>query len=147
MSDRIQNVSDKVRSELLNTLTNSRDHQLRIIRDFSRKNNKLHETELLNSKYITIFLWDIIYFVAAGNYRGNNVSVSDIYLSLGVSKSTAIRCVTMLEHLGILKKDRDPDDRRRAVIALSTAFAIEFDRYVDQMYLRLSDIARIAESC
>ena len=138
-------VSDNIRSALLNTLTNSRDHQLKIIREFSRKSNNSKEIDLLNSKYITIFLWDIIYYVAAGNYDGRNVSVSDIYLSLGVSKSTAIRCVTMLEEFGILEKARDPNDRRRAVIALSPAFAGEFDGFVDRMYLRFSDIARRPE--
>lgn len=147
MSDRLETVSDRIRSELLNTLTNSRDHQLRIIKDFGRKNNKQKELDGLNSKYITIFLWDIIYFVAAGNYNGHNVSVSDIYLSLGVSKSTAIRCVTMLEDLGVLEKERDPDDRRRAVIALSADFAGEFDGYVDRMFLRLRDLAARHEVC
>ena len=134
MSDSIEPVSDKIRSALLNALTNSRDHQIKIIREFGKNNNKIQEIDVLNSKYITIFLWDIIYFVAAGNYNGKNISVSDIYLSLGVSKSTAIRCVSLLEELGILEKARDPDDRRRAVIALSSAFASEFDGFVDGLY-------------
>jgi DNA-binding IclR family transcriptional regulator len=44
------------------------------------------------------------YFVAEGIFRGAKVSISDIYLSLGVSKSTAIRCVAQLEDIGYLKK-------------------------------------------
>ena len=57
--------------------------------------------------------------------------MSDIYLSLGISKSTAIRCVTLLDNLEILEKSRDRNDRRRAVITLNEEFRTEFVGYLD----------------
>ncbi|MBT5494128.1 MAG: hypothetical protein HOK54_00130 [Alphaproteobacteria bacterium] len=66
--------------------------------------------------------------------------MSDIYLSLGISKSTAIRCVTLLENLEILEKSRDRNDRRRAVITLNEEFRTEFVGYLDYIISELVEI-------
>jgi DNA-binding MarR family transcriptional regulator len=66
--------------------------------------------------------------------------VSDIYLSLGISKSTAISCVTLLENLEILEKSRDWNDRRCAVITLNEEFRPEFVGYLDYIISELVEI-------
>jgi DNA-binding MarR family transcriptional regulator len=80
--------------------------------------------------------------VSSGILSGRNTSVSDIYLSLGVSKSTAIRCVTLLEAFGIFEKSRDPSDRRRAVIALSREFRKDFIEYLDAILSQLDEMTK-----
>ena len=64
---------------------------------------------------------------------GRMVSVSDIYLSLDLSKSTAIRCVAILTVLGIVSKATDPRVRRRTLISISEEFEPELLSYVDTM--------------
>jgi DNA-binding MarR family transcriptional regulator len=88
----------------------------------------------------SILLWEIIHFIAEANFGGRNVSMSDIYLSLGISKSTAIRCVTLLENLEILEKSRDRNDRRCAVITLNEEFRTEFVGYLDYIISELVEI-------
>jgi len=74
------------------------------------------------------------------NYGGTIVSVSDIYLSLGISKDTAIRCVTLLENLEILEKSRDRNDRRCAGITLNEEFRTELVGYLDYIIHELVEI-------
>jgi len=74
------------------------------------------------------------------NYGGTIVSVLDIYLSLGISKDTAIRCVTLLENLEILEKSRDRNDRRCAGITLNEEFRTELVGYLDYIIHELVEI-------
>ena len=74
------------------------------------------------------------------NYGGTIVSVLDIYLSLGISKDTAIRCVTLFENLEILEKSRDRNDRRCAGITLNEEFRTELVGYLDYIIHELVEI-------
>ena len=74
------------------------------------------------------------------NYGGTIVSVSDIYLSLGISKDTAVRCVTLLENLEILEKSRDRNGRRHAVITLNEERRTESVGYLDYINSELVEI-------
>lgn len=126
-------LNNEIRSGLLKVLIESRVNQNNVFEKYEISSNELSEPSNNNS----FILWEIIYFVAEGNLVGRNISVSDIYLSLNVSKSTAIRCVATLRNLGILQKSRDPEDRRRAVITLSDEFRVDFIEYLDAILSQL----------
>jgi len=136
-------VSDEIRSELLNILIGSRAKQNSLFEKYQLNSEKINNTTQIKSNNNTILLWEIIYFVSSGVLSGRNTSVSDIYLSLGVSKSTAIRCVTLLEAFGIFEKSRDPSDRRRAVIALSREFRKDFIEYLDAILSQLDEMTKL----
>ena len=74
------------------------------------------------------------------NYGGTIVFVSDIYLSLNISKGTAIRCVTLLENLEKLEKSRDWNDRRCAVTISNEEFRTELVGYRDYIIHELVEI-------
>ncbi|MBG06411.1 MAG: hypothetical protein CMM59_20310 [Rhodospirillaceae bacterium] len=132
--------SNFVRSEILRILIESRNIQNFIFNNYFFDAIDIANKKETKSRNSTILFWEIIYFVAEGNFRGAKVSVSDIYLSLGVSKSTAIRCVAQLEDLGILEKVRDSNDRRRAVITLTGKFRNEFVDFLDKMLHQLKNV-------
>jgi len=147
MADRESKADNFVRSEILRILIESRNIQNFIFNEYFIKINNPQNKVDIKSNNSTILFWEIIYFVAEGNFRNAKVSVSDIYLSLGVSKSTAIRCVTQLEDLGILEKARDPNDRRRAVITLTGKFRNEFIDFLDKMLLQLKNVVDSRAIC
>ena len=136
-------VSDEIRSELLNILIGSRAKQNSLFEKYQLNSEKINDITQIKSNNNTILIWKIIYFVSSGILSGRNTSVSDIYLSLGVSKSTAIRCVTLLEAFGIFEKSRDPSDRRRAVIALSREFRKDFIEYLDAILSQLDEMTKL----
>jgi len=136
-------VSDEIRSELLNILIGSRAKQNSLFEKYQLNSEKINDITQIKSNNNTILLWEIIYFVSSGILSGRNTSVSDIYLSLGVSKSTAIRCVTLLETFGIFEKSRDPSGRRRAVIALSREFRKDFIEYLDAILSQLDEMTKL----
>ncbi|MEL0113484.1 MAG: hypothetical protein VW835_17265 [Rickettsiales bacterium] len=136
-------VSDEIRSELLNILIGSRAKQNSLFEKYQLNSEKINDITQIKSNNNTILLWEIIYFVSSGILSGRNTSVSDIYLSLGVSKSTAIRCVTLLDTFGIFEKSRDPSDRRRAVIALSREFRKNFIEYLDAILSQLDEMTKL----
>ena len=136
-------VEDTDRSVLLRVFVKFRSNQTLLLNKYKKKS--LGNIELSNNKgnNSSILLWEIIHFIAEADFDGRNVSVSDIYLSLGISKSTAIRCISLLENLEILEKSRDRNDRRRAVITLNEEFRSEFMRYLDHIISELVEITGI----
>jgi DNA-binding MarR family transcriptional regulator len=88
----------------------------------------------------SILWWENFQCIAEANFGSRSVSVSDIYLSLGISKNTAIRCVTLLENLEILEKSRDRNGRRHAVITLNEERRTESVGYLDYINSELVEI-------
>lgn len=74
----------------------------------------------------------VLMFLLASYMGGRVASVSDIYLSAGVSKSSAIRWVAKLAERNLIRRDRDKADRRRSVIMLDKAFADVLAAFVDR---------------
>jgi len=135
-------VEDADRSILLRIFVKFRSNQ-NLLLDKYKKRSSNHADLNNNGINSSILLWEIIHFISEADFDDRNVSVSDIYLSLGISKSTAIRCVTLLENLEILEKSRDRNDRRRAVITLNKEFRAEFIRYLDHIISELVEITGI----
>lgn len=64
--------------------------------------------------------WDILFYLIQCHLEGMNPSVSDIYLSVSISKGTAISGLSELERRGGVRKVSDSDDKRRRLITIST---------------------------
>lgn len=78
-------------------------------------------------------LWDVIYLVADGEYAGEEIGVTDLYLTLGVSKGTTLRALDRLLELECLEKRRHPQDSRRTNLYLTPGFREAFEGLLDEM--------------
>lgn len=91
---------------------------------------------------------EIMQFLCEGYFQANPPSISDVYLSTGLSKSTAIRTVTTLEELGVVEKIPDKHDRRRLLIQFTPRFVElleEFARDCLEEFRDLMDLGDAAE--
>ena len=78
-------------------------------------------------------LWDVVYLIAEGEYAGEDVGVTDLYLTLGVSKGTALRALDRLIELDCVEKRRHPKDSRRTNLHLVDGFRRAFEALLDEM--------------
>lgn len=63
--------------------------------------------------------WDILFYLIQCHLEGVDPSVSDIYLSVSISKGTAISGLAELERRGGVEKVSDNEDKRRRLIKVS----------------------------
>lgn len=63
--------------------------------------------------------WDIMLDLFASQAEGKRVSVSSACIAANVPATTALRWLTRLEEVGLVKRASDPRDGRRAFIVLS----------------------------
>lgn len=87
----------------------------------------------LSRRHANGLLWDVIYLIAHGEYAGEDVGVTDLYLSLGVSKGTALRALDRLIELDCVEKRRHPKDSRRTNLHLVQRFREGFEKLLDEM--------------
>lgn len=78
-------------------------------------------------------LWDVVYLVAEGELNDAEIGVTDLYLTLGVSKGTTLRALDRLLELGCVEKRRHPQDSRRTNLRLTPAFRETFDGLLQEM--------------
>ncbi|MEH3037877.1 MAG: winged helix DNA-binding protein [Sphingomonas adhaesiva] len=74
--------------------------------------------------------WDMLLDLFAARLEGTRVSVSSLCIASAVAPTTALRWIAKLTAARLLERRPDPDDRRRAFIALSDEAAIAMERYV-----------------
>lgn len=63
--------------------------------------------------------WDMLLDLYAAELEGTRVSVSSLCIASAVAPTTALRWIARLTESGLLVRQPDPDDRRRAFMALS----------------------------
>ena len=79
----------------------------------------------------------ILLFLLGRQQTGQAASVSDIFLSAGVSKSSAIRWVAKLRKAKLIRRQTDKADRRRSVIGLDPDFARLLQAFIKTYMARL----------
>jgi len=89
---------------------------------------------------------DVVYCLCECYYRGKPASVSDIFLAAEVAKTTAIRCVALLEKLGIVTRKADPRDRRRAAIAFTTPYQDLLETFVGEVFNDFKDVIDVGSA-
>lgn len=77
---------------------------------------------------------DVIFFLAECYFRGEEASITDVYLAAEVAKTTAIRCVDLLAKLGIVERTQDGRDRRRASIVLADPYCAILEHFVAEAF-------------
>ncbi len=75
-----------------------------------------------NELHISRTTWRVIHFLCQAHLTGDPVSLSDVFLSIGVSKGTAISCLNSLESWGVIEKTSADGDRRRLNIQFCTIY-------------------------
>ena len=63
--------------------------------------------------------WDMLLDLFAAELEGARVSVSSLCIAAHVAPTTALRWITRLTEAGLFERRADPQDRRRAFVALS----------------------------
>lgn len=77
--------------------------------------------------------WDILLDLAAARAEHRRVSVTSLCIAASVPATTALRWITQMTAMGILVREPDTDDRRRAFIALSDRSADAIAKYFDEL--------------
>jgi DNA-binding MarR family transcriptional regulator len=77
--------------------------------------------------------WDILLDLTAARAEHARVSVSSLCIASGVPATTALRWITQMVEAGLLERQEDVTDRRRAFIALSDAAADSMARYFAEL--------------
>lgn len=73
--------------------------------------------------------WDILLDLTAARAEGQQVSVTSLCIAAGVPATTALRWIGQMVEAGLLVRVQDPEDRRRAFIALSHRSTDAMARY------------------
>jgi predicted transcriptional regulator len=73
--------------------------------------------------------WDILLDLTAARVEHRRVSVTSLCIAAGVPATTALRWIGQMLDLGLLVREQDDQDRRRAFIDLSEEGAAAMARY------------------
>lgn len=77
--------------------------------------------------------WDILLDLTAARAENRRVSVTSLCIAAAVPATTALRWITHMTEMGLLVRETDPIDKRRAFIALTDAVADMMARYFDEL--------------
>lgn len=77
--------------------------------------------------------WDILLDLTAARAEHRRVSVTSLCIAAAVPPTTALRWVQQMTEMGILVRQSDPDDGRRAFIALADDVADAMARYFAEL--------------
>lgn len=87
--------------------------------------------------------WDILFYIIQCYLEGMHPSVSDIYLSVSISKGTAISGLAELERRGGIEKVSDKGDKRRRLITISSIIETVIHQFIDECREKLTIAAPI----
>lgn len=74
--------------------------------------------------------WDMLLDLYAATLENQRVSVSSLCIAAAVPPTTALRWIGTMHEVGLFERHADPDDRRRAYIALSERGAAAMRAYL-----------------
>ena len=77
--------------------------------------------------------WDILLDLTAARAENRRVSVTSLCIAAAVPATTALRWITQMTEMGILLREPDPEDKRRAYIVLADKAADAMVRYFDEL--------------
>lgn len=82
---------------------------------------------------------EILYFLFRCHVADRAPSVSDVYLSTGLARGTAIRCIASLRELGVLETSIDLHDRRRSRVRFAKSYQRLIAEFSDSHCQRLDE--------
>lgn len=81
--------------------------------------NRQARTRFFDAALFADPAWDMLLDLTAAHGEGAKVSVTSLCIASGVPATTALRWISQMVESGLFVRLADPDDRRRAFIALS----------------------------
>ncbi|NCP18457.1 MAG: winged helix-turn-helix transcriptional regulator [Erythrobacter sp.] len=75
--------------------------------------------------------WDILLDLTAARAEGRRVSVTSLCIASGVPPTTALRWISQMTEHGLLQREEDMVDRRRAFVSLSDTAVEAMAQYFD----------------
>ena len=75
--------------------------------------------------------WDILLDLTAARAEGRRVSVTSLCIASGVPPTTALRWISLMTDQGLLRREEDMVDRRRAYIGLTDDAVEAMAKYFD----------------
>ena len=75
--------------------------------------------------------FDMILQLYVATQEGRQITVSQLSSLSGGSSTTALRHIEHLEALGYISREADPDDRRRANVAMLPPLSAAVDQWLD----------------
>ncbi len=110
----------------------SADHRdARLDQVCREQRNRKRRTALLASddRIFADPAWDILLELYEATLRGKKLNASVIGLDADIAQSTALRWLTMLEKMGLVRRTQDIFDKRRQWVGLTTRAIRGFDQY------------------
>ena len=77
--------------------------------------------------------WDILLDLTAARAENRRVSVTSLCIAAAVPATTALRWIAQMTEMGLLLREPDPEDKRRAYIVLADKAADAMARYFDEL--------------
>jgi DNA-binding transcriptional ArsR family regulator len=76
-------------------------------------------------------VWDMLLDLTAATAEHRRISVTSLCLASGVPPTTALRWISVLENAGLVERQHDSTDKRRAFITLSDTAISQIARYFE----------------
>ncbi len=93
------------------------------------------QTEIWPSGTFRDHAWFMILDLYLSLLRGRRVSVSSLCLASGGTQTTSLRRIYDLVRLGVIRREPDPRDRRRAYLQLSPDAVAHLETMLDRMHV------------
>lgn len=77
--------------------------------------------------------WDILLDLTAARAEHRRVSVTSLCIAAAVPTTTALRWVAQMTEMGILVREQDEQDKRRAFVSMSDDASDAMARYFDEL--------------
>jgi hypothetical protein len=78
-------------------------------------------------------IWDLLLDLFVARCEGRRVSVSSACIAASVPATTALRWLAFMEEQGLLVRESDPADGRRAFVRLADDACRSMERYMTEM--------------
>lgn len=75
--------------------------------------------------------WDLLLDLLASQYLGRPVSISSACIAANVPPTTALRWIDKLVQEGLLVRESDPADRRRAHLSIAPELAARLEEWIE----------------
>ena len=96
------------------------------------------QTRRLRSRFFPLHLfhepaWHMLLELHLATARNREVCVKDLVAASDGPATTAVRWIDHLERTGLLRRESDPVDRRRMVVAITDDARANMDAYLDEI--------------
>lgn len=87
---------------------------------------------------------EILHFLFRCHLTSKTASVSDVYLSTGLARGTAIRCIANLRAMGVIETVSDRRDKRRSLVQFTKPYQRVVSDFSEAYFHRLRELLALA---